>query len=652
MPIRYEGGDVTQIRYLGADVTSVFYPLASDETEMTGDTGDAFGMAGPPNMAPAAPTLSFVAGSASVVSGTSITLRATTSDADHDATETFRYQWATDSGFTNIVRDEMVVGYTDDFSVSMSPIAAGGVQVEYFCRVTDPGGASNDSTGQTVTWQSVFSPTASYTAGSFAAAGGTIPTGSYTTNIASPSASIGSNLGTNQDTRLVNDGFTATGGGNPNTPTVSGCGSYSPLPSQRPSGQVFTQSRTCTETTTYQDRTGHTTYRVVEDTAQTTTNTRSVTVTVSGTIPTGFVNAGNPTSATMTVSQLGSTGTLENQNVPGVGSRNTGTYQGSPTTQARPSITDTNVQDTQSAVGTQDLTATMTWSVGSFVNSDRLTLDFTSDTRTGQSGDQYTFTDPGSTVHVDYQAAGPTTCTGSDLVGNFPAGTSPNLSRVCTTTITQRVWSTSISFSETSAQLAGLSITGATGAAATNGNISGNAGDAWSLTVTVNASAGRTNPMVTGLSGGAGLTYSTSTSGATGTISGTIPSGGFSANSYFITVTGTSTFTPTCNNVDGAGTAASVSAGGIVTCTSGTTPGCGRVISSNTGNVIIPFAGTGQNFANGFFNHATPFTFCSAFLSVSQQYTAALGSGNSASATPATPCTAATVTVTVGPDDC
>lgn len=151
MPIRYQGGDVQQIRYLGADVTSVFYPLTTGESDNPGDPADTFGMATAPNMAPAAPTLSFVTGSASVSSGTSITLRATTSDMDHGATETFRYQWATDAGFTNIVRDEMVVGYTDDFSVSMSPPSTS-VQAEYFCRVTDPGGASNDSTGQTVTW--------------------------------------------------------------------------------------------------------------------------------------------------------------------------------------------------------------------------------------------------------------------------------------------------------------------------------------------------------------------------------------------------------------------------------------------------------------------------------------------------------------------
>lgn len=145
----------------------------------------------------------------------------------------------------------------------------------------------------------MFVPTASYTGGTFAAAGGTIPTGSYNTNIANPSASIGSNAATDGQSALAFVQLSAT-------EVYDGMFDVlSPANDQVFDGTTFTQSYTEDGTSTARRQYTNTITQLRAD-----TNARTETVTVNGTIPTGqnFENEGGATSATMSVPQSGDTG--------------------------------------------------------------------------------------------------------------------------------------------------------------------------------------------------------------------------------------------------------------------------------------------------------------------------------------------------------
>lgn len=145
----------------------------------------------------------------------------------------------------------------------------------------------------------MFVPTASYTGGTFAAAGGTIPTGSYNTNIANPSASIGSNAATDGQSALAFVQLSAV-------ESYDGMfDNLSPANNQVFDGTTFTQSYTEDGTSTARRQYTNTITQLRGD-----TNARTETVTVNGNIPKGqnFENEGGATSATMSVPQSGDTG--------------------------------------------------------------------------------------------------------------------------------------------------------------------------------------------------------------------------------------------------------------------------------------------------------------------------------------------------------
>ena len=250
-------------------------------------------------------------------------------------------------------------------------------------------------------------------------------------------------------------------------------------------------------------------------------------------------------------------------------------------------------------------TTTMNWSVASFTNSDQLTLNYTSDSESGVVGTAYSFTDPGSSVHTDYQLSGSVTFSGDSLTGNIPSGGS-TLSRTASATITQKVYSWNYGINTPT----GLTISNhsSSGAASSfgisGGTVSGNAGDPWSATFTYAAASGYQNPSVSSAS--VSGTGSVSTNGLTVTYSGTIPSGGGANTS--ITMVGSADFEPTCSNVDGSGTAAAIT--GFSTSPQncfGSLPGCDTTWTSNTGLVWVDPNPTATRFVS---THASGTTLC------------------------------------------
>ena len=152
----------------------------------------------------------------------------------------------------------------------------------------------------------IFTPFATWGGSTFTASGGTIGTGLYSTNMESPSASIGSNLGNNGSATAVAGSSSTSGGGT--TTTYDGvCDGLSPATNQVFAGHGYTQTGTEDGTTVVAPTVTSTPY-TYSSTGPTTKPARTVTVTVTGTVPTGFQNAGGSTSATMDVTQAGHTG--------------------------------------------------------------------------------------------------------------------------------------------------------------------------------------------------------------------------------------------------------------------------------------------------------------------------------------------------------
>ena len=184
--------------------------------------------------------------------------------------------------------------------------------------------------GAELIWQSVF---VEYTGPALVPQGGNVQINQFTASFAIASiddTSYGPNLGANQQLRIDRGSFVRDGGGGTVSGTSTECDVLSPARNTIPSGNSYTAAgSSCFTVTTFNPYTGHTPYTVVETAAaEPTPSDINRTFTVRG--PEGEV-------VEVVVPQPGAAGVDVTINVPGVGQRGVGSYNGSPFTEARPS---------------------------------------------------------------------------------------------------------------------------------------------------------------------------------------------------------------------------------------------------------------------------------------------------------------------------
>ena len=226
--------------------------------------------------------------------------------------------------------------------------------------------------GTELVWQRivqiVFDAVATYSGARVSAATTSVPVSSISTAGSTAAWAVDSvdtfadNLATDGASSISSGNFVITGGGSAaGAPTGDTCTPRAVTQANVFTGTTYSTASTGTATQNYNNYTGHTPYTVTETQEPISTSDTDRTTTARGTVPNDpalYSNANAAIAEQVTVPISGDTANpTPNQNVPGVGSRGPGTYNGSPFSQARAS------QTVNTSCGNANVSGTGTMSV-------------------------------------------------------------------------------------------------------------------------------------------------------------------------------------------------------------------------------------------------------------------------------------------------
>ena len=249
-----------------------------------------------------------------VLSNTTVQLTCNANDPDH--TSGFTFIWYTDPNDIpgTTVRTGTPSGALDQLNVSVATSTRNGVTNTYYCLVRDADGAEGTASID-ITWLPAYSATLTYNGGTISGSTSSTPASSFTitgTGGVSPvGASISGlnhglgNAGNNASESSFRSNIGSAQGGDT---TLGACDmSLSPAASDVATGTTFNQSGEQTFSTTRRFRLDTYSYT---SSGPTTGSTRTVTFTLSGSVPSGFFGASgfNNNFDTASASQLGRPG--------------------------------------------------------------------------------------------------------------------------------------------------------------------------------------------------------------------------------------------------------------------------------------------------------------------------------------------------------
>ena len=184
--------------------------------------------------------------------------------------------------------------------------------------------------GAELIWQSVF---AQYSGPALVPQGGSVQVNQFTSNfpiVSIDDVTYGPNLGADQVLNISRGSFVRDGGGGGVSGTSTECDVLSPARNTIPAGNSYTAAgSSCFTVTTFNPYTGHTPYTVTE--------VSPAEPTPADIMRTFVVRGGDGEVVNVVVPQPGAAGNDVTVNVPGLGQRGVGVYQGSPFTEPRPS---------------------------------------------------------------------------------------------------------------------------------------------------------------------------------------------------------------------------------------------------------------------------------------------------------------------------